>query len=120
MSQQPHYVQFFFQVADKGCELKDSALRDSARSILKLIPPDISTIERLQLLFGGSNNNGTLMNTSLPAPTVENTFFSQSPSHVLYNLEVSIVLVFLCVLLILVVIIIIFFKKKRLLLALFV
>ncbi|XP_075236606.1 ubiquitin carboxyl-terminal hydrolase-like faf isoform X2 [Lycorma delicatula] len=90
MSQRPHYVQFFFQVADRGCELKDAALRDSARSILKLIPPDIATIERLQMLFSSnpSDNSSTTMSTTMPSPTVENTFFNSSPSQVLYNLEV--------------------------------
>lgn len=92
MSQRPHYVQFFFQVADRGCELKDAALRDSARSILKLIPPDIATIERLQMLFSSnpSDNSSTTMSTTMPSPTVENTFFNSSPSQVLYNLEVSV------------------------------
>lgn len=83
MSQRGH-AQFFFKVADLGSELQDENLRDAARSILKLIPPDSATVNRLQVLFGDSS-----LTVDDPQPTVDNTFFCDSPSQVLYNLEVS-------------------------------
>ncbi|XP_054272313.1 probable ubiquitin carboxyl-terminal hydrolase FAF-X isoform X2 [Macrosteles quadrilineatus] len=82
MSQRGH-AQFFFAVADLGCELHDESLRDAARAILKLIPPDSDTVARLQLLFGDST-----VTVEDPQPTVDNMFFCDSPSRVLYNLEV--------------------------------
>ncbi|XP_046668911.1 probable ubiquitin carboxyl-terminal hydrolase FAF-X isoform X3 [Homalodisca vitripennis] len=76
-------AQFFFQVADLGSELHDDNLRDAARAILKLIPPDNVTVNRLQVLFGDSS-----VTVDDPQPTVDNMFFCDSPSQVLYNLEV--------------------------------
>ncbi|XP_026291782.1 probable ubiquitin carboxyl-terminal hydrolase FAF-X isoform X3 [Frankliniella occidentalis] len=105
MSQQPNYVQFFFQVADLGCAIKNAALRDGARMLLSLVPPDILTVQRLTLLFRNYTVNGiddvcvsksgdvfgqatTSPSSFLPHPTIENMFFHPSPSQVLYNLEV--------------------------------
>lgn len=83
MAQRGH-AQFFFQVADLGSELRDENLRDAARAILKLIPPDSATVNRLQVLFGDSS-----LTVDDPQPSVDNMFFCDSPSQVLYNLEVS-------------------------------
>lgn len=47
ISRHEKYAQFFFNIADKGCELGDSDLRDSARSILRIIPPDQTTAQNL-------------------------------------------------------------------------
>ncbi|XP_049853945.1 probable ubiquitin carboxyl-terminal hydrolase FAF-X isoform X1 [Schistocerca gregaria] len=84
MSQRPHCAQFFFQLADLGCRLQYPPLRDGARTLLKLIPPDVYTEECLQALFQ-SHAHGE---TSCPSATVDNMFFASSPSQVLYNLEV--------------------------------
>lgn len=107
MSQQPNYVQFFFQVADLGCTLKNAPLRDGARMLLSLVPPDTLTVQRLTALFKNYAVNGVEENISkgsdtsgqttsspsnLPPPTIENVFFNSSPSQVLYNLEVSMIL----------------------------
>lgn len=86
MAQRSNYAQFFFQVADRGSEFNDANLQEAARAILKLIPPDSTTVQRLQALFS-SEENGGVQNSN--PPTVENTFFGSSPSQVLYNLEVS-------------------------------
>ncbi|XP_023706840.1 probable ubiquitin carboxyl-terminal hydrolase FAF-X isoform X1 [Cryptotermes secundus] len=98
MSQRPHCAQFFFQLADLGCKLQYPPLRDGARMLLKLIPPDIYTVECLQSLFQnharastngaavieqGSQNMSPVSSTS-----VESLFFGTSPSQVLYHLEV--------------------------------
>ncbi|CAG5097169.1 Similar to Usp9x: Probable ubiquitin carboxyl-terminal hydrolase FAF-X (Mus musculus) [Cotesia congregata] len=90
MSQRPHYVTFFFQLADLGCTLKHSQLRDAARNLLQLVPPDTLTVARLQWLFGhykeeegAVNQHCNEQNTS-----VDTLFFAVSPSQVLYNLEV--------------------------------
>lgn len=105
MSQQPSYVQFFFQVADLGCAIKNAPLRDGARMLLSLVPPDTLTIQRLTALFKNFAVNGveecapiggdipgqttSLPSPNLPPPTIEHMFFHSSPSQVLYNLEVS-------------------------------
>ncbi|XP_039296311.1 LOW QUALITY PROTEIN: probable ubiquitin carboxyl-terminal hydrolase FAF-X [Nilaparvata lugens] len=89
MSQTSSYVQFFLQVADRGCELGDAVVRDSARAILKLIPPDTQTINDLHTLFAPPTAPSTAP-SSVPTapPTVDSVFFNVSQSRVLYNLEV--------------------------------
>lgn len=87
MSQRGDHALFFFQVADLGSELNDENLRDAARTILQLIPPDINTVQRLHVLFGDIS-----VPVEDPQPTVDNMFFCDSPSQVLYNLEVELLL----------------------------
>lgn len=105
MSQQPNYVQFFFQVADLGCTLRNAPLREGARMLLSLVPPDTLTVQRLTILFKTYAFNGidehVLIGSdvssqitaspvlSMSPPTIENMFYQASPSQVLYNLEVS-------------------------------
>ncbi|KFM62547.1 putative ubiquitin carboxyl-terminal hydrolase FAF-Y, partial [Stegodyphus mimosarum] len=48
MSQQQQYAQFLFQLADLGSSLNVPALRDEAYAVLKLMPPDAHTYERLK------------------------------------------------------------------------
>nr|CAD7397023.1 unnamed protein product [Timema cristinae] len=116
MSQRPTCAQFFFQLADLGCTLQYPPLRDGARMLLKLIPPDTFTVECLHTLFQGARMLLKLIppdtftveclhtlfqlhartpvdqGTSSPPPaaacTVDTLFFGPSPSQVLYNLEV--------------------------------
>lgn len=90
MSQRAQYAQFFFQLADLGCALKLEQLRDGARNLLQLVPPDVLTVMRLESLFGVHKSEDTTPN---PPPddlntSVESLFFAASPSQVLYNLEV--------------------------------
>ncbi|XP_034939757.1 probable ubiquitin carboxyl-terminal hydrolase FAF-X isoform X2 [Chelonus insularis] len=93
MSQQSHHATFFFQLADLGCSLKHSQLRDSARNLLQLVPPDVLTVARLHYLFAGhynEDNDVSCLNSNCnPQNTnVDTLFFNASPSQVLYNLEV--------------------------------
>lgn len=98
MSQRPDCAQFFFQLADLGCKLQYPPLRDGARMLLKLIPPDIYTVECLQSLFqnharASANGaavieQGSQSMSALSSTSVECLFFGTSPSQVLYHLEV--------------------------------
>lgn len=82
MSQSTQYAQFFCQLSSLGSSLGHEPLRDGARALLQLMPPDRTTIERLSYLF-----KGTPVPT-LPENTLESMFFSASPAQVLYHLEV--------------------------------
>ncbi|XP_012528213.1 probable ubiquitin carboxyl-terminal hydrolase FAF-X isoform X2 [Monomorium pharaonis] len=93
MSQRSQYATFFFQLADLGCTLQHSQLRDGARNLLQLVPPDTFTVTRLQWLFGHYKDDEALQNPSQyhcneTNTTVDSLFFTASPSQVLYNLEV--------------------------------
>ncbi|KAF2881719.1 hypothetical protein ILUMI_24454 [Ignelater luminosus] len=82
MSMQPVYAHFFCQLYNLGSQ-EFSPLRDSAKALLQLMPCDSTTIERLVLAFGGTND---------PEINVDSMFFSATPAEVLYNLEVLYVL----------------------------
>ncbi|XP_065223298.1 probable ubiquitin carboxyl-terminal hydrolase FAF-X isoform X3 [Planococcus citri] len=86
ISRNEQYTQFFFQIADRGSELGDSDLRDAARNILRIIPPDQNTVENLYILF--CNPEIDPQDESVQLPTLESMFFGPSPSQVLYNIEV--------------------------------
>lgn len=51
ISRNEKYTQFFFQIADRGSELSDSNLRDAARNILRIIPPDQTTVQNLYVRY---------------------------------------------------------------------
>lgn len=88
MSRKSNCAKFFFQLSDLGCELSYPPLRDGARSLLQLIPPDQATVTRLQQLFQGhSNNEQHGQENNL---TVDSVFFDNSCTQVLYYIEVSI------------------------------
>lgn len=91
MSQRSQYATFFFQLADLGCTLQHSQLRDGARNLLQLVPPDTFTVTRLQWLFDHYKDDEALQNpqNNEQNTTVDSLFFTASPSQVLYNLEVS-------------------------------
>ncbi|XP_076659536.1 ubiquitin carboxyl-terminal hydrolase-like faf [Halictus rubicundus] len=89
ISQRSQHATFFFQLADLGCTLQHSQLRDGARNLLQLVPPDTLTVSRLQWLFGHCKDDdidNALCNEQ--NTTVDSLFFTPSPSQVLYNLEV--------------------------------
>jgi len=93
MSQRSQYATFFFQLADLGCTLQHSQLRDGARNLLQLVPPDTFTVTRLQWLFGHYKDDEALQigsHCNEQNTTVDSLFFTASPSQVLYNLEVNI------------------------------
>lgn len=91
MSQRSQYATFFFQLADLGCTLQHSQLRDGARNLLQLVPPDTFTVTKLQWLFGHYKDDEDLQNSHCNPQntTVDSLFFTAGPSQVLYNLEVS-------------------------------
>ncbi|XP_033356836.1 probable ubiquitin carboxyl-terminal hydrolase FAF-X isoform X1 [Bombus vosnesenskii] len=90
ISQRSQYATFFFQLADLGCSLQHAQLRDGARNLLQLVPPDTLTVSRLQSLFGHCKEDDNLDNAlcNEQNTTVDSLFFTASSSQVLYNLEV--------------------------------
>lgn len=81
MSQSTQYAQFFCQLSSLGSILGHAPLRDAARALLLLMPPDRTTMERLLFLFKGTP-------AGLPETTIDSMFFSATPAQVLYHLEV--------------------------------
>lgn len=103
MSQQAQYAQFFFQLADLGSALGHSPLRETARSLLQLMPADTHTIEQLHLIFLGNQTNtapaevneqAASPTTEKSLPTIDSLFFSSSPSQALYYLQVGFPIIF--------------------------
>lgn len=84
MSRQPRYTQFLFKLADLGNSLNVPALRDSAMALLKIIPPDARTVEKLQKLCYHLSQK---LEQNI-YPSLESVFFTSSPMQVLYHLEV--------------------------------
>ncbi|XP_026874273.2 probable ubiquitin carboxyl-terminal hydrolase FAF-X isoform X1 [Electrophorus electricus] len=84
MSLHLQYISFLWQVADLGCTLNMSPLRDGARVLMKLIPPDNATVENLRAIC---LDHAKLGESSL-SPTLDSRFFGPSPSQVLYLTEV--------------------------------
>ncbi|XP_076857712.1 ubiquitin carboxyl-terminal hydrolase 9X isoform X9 [Brachyhypopomus gauderio] len=84
MSLHLRYSSFLWQVADLGCNLNMPLLRDGARVLMKLMPPDNTTVENLRAIC---LDHAKLGETSL-SPTLDSRFFGPSPSQVLYLIEV--------------------------------
>nr|XP_029496778.1 probable ubiquitin carboxyl-terminal hydrolase FAF-X isoform X1 [Oncorhynchus nerka] len=84
MSLHLRYVSFLWQVADLGCSPNMPLLRDGARVLMKLMPPDNSTVENLR---GVCLDHAKLGENGL-SPTLDSRFFGPSPSQVLYLIEV--------------------------------
>ncbi|KAG5833327.1 hypothetical protein ANANG_G00274760 [Anguilla anguilla] len=84
MSLHLRYISFLWQVADLGCNLNMPLLRDGARVLMKLMPPDNTTVENLRAIC---LDHAKLGENSL-SPTLDSRFFGPSPSQVLYLTEV--------------------------------
>uniref|UniRef100_A0A3B3YKQ2 ubiquitinyl hydrolase 1 n=1 Tax=Poecilia mexicana TaxID=48701 RepID=A0A3B3YKQ2_9TELE len=84
MSLHPRYISFLWQVADLGCNLNMPQLRDGARVLMKLMPPDNTTVENLRAVC---LDHAKLGENSL-SPSLDSRFFGPSPSQVLYLIEV--------------------------------
>uniref|UniRef100_A0A671TF05 ubiquitinyl hydrolase 1 n=1 Tax=Sinocyclocheilus anshuiensis TaxID=1608454 RepID=A0A671TF05_9TELE len=84
MSLHLRYISFLWQVADLGCNLNMPLLRDGARVLMKLMPPDNTTVENLRAVC---LDHAKLGENSL-SPTLDSRFFGPSPSQVLYLIEV--------------------------------
>ncbi|KAK6644525.1 hypothetical protein RUM43_000792 [Polyplax serrata] len=85
MSRKSNYAKFLFQLSDLGCQLHYPPLRDGARTLLQLVPPDQSTVEKLKQLFGIHPTNEHNQDNNV---TVESVFFDNSCTKVLYYVEV--------------------------------
>ncbi|XP_051782099.1 probable ubiquitin carboxyl-terminal hydrolase FAF-X [Erpetoichthys calabaricus] len=84
MSLHQHYITFLWQVSDLGCSLNMPLLRDGARVLMKIMPPDETTAAELQ---ANCLNHAKHGEKSL-SPTLDSLFFGPSPSQVLYLTEV--------------------------------
>ncbi|KAM9576324.1 ubiquitin carboxyl-terminal hydrolase 9X-like isoform 3-T3 [Trichechus inunguis] len=84
MSLHPRYISFLWQVADLGSSLNIPPLRDGARVLMKLMPPDSTTIENLRAIC---LNQAKLGECNLDS-SLDSLFFGPSASQVLYLTEV--------------------------------
>ncbi|XP_077003331.1 ubiquitin carboxyl-terminal hydrolase 9X-like isoform X2 [Tamandua tetradactyla] len=84
MSVHPRYISFLWQVADLGSRLNMPPLRDGARILMKLMPPDSTTIGKLRTIC---LDHAKLGESSL-SPSLDSLFFGSSASQVLYLTEV--------------------------------
>ncbi|KAL8190418.1 UNVERIFIED_CONTAM: putative ubiquitin carboxyl-terminal hydrolase FAF-X, partial [Gekko kuhli] len=84
MSLHPRYISFLWQVADLGSSLNMPPLRDGARILMKLMPPDNTTVEKLRAIC---LDHAKLGESSL-SPSLDSLFFGPSASQVLYLTEV--------------------------------
>ncbi|XP_070258878.1 ubiquitin carboxyl-terminal hydrolase 9X isoform X3 [Myotis yumanensis] len=84
MSQHPRYISFLWQVADLGSKLKMPPLRNGARLLMKLMPPDTTAIEKLRAIC---LDRAKLEENDL-VPSLDSLFFGPSASQVLYLTEV--------------------------------
>uniref|UniRef100_A0A673JPZ7 ubiquitinyl hydrolase 1 n=1 Tax=Sinocyclocheilus rhinocerous TaxID=307959 RepID=A0A673JPZ7_9TELE len=84
MSLHLRYISFLWQIADLGCTLSMPLLRDGARVLMKLMPPDNTTVENLRAIC---LDHAKLGENSL-SPTLDSRFFGPSASQVLYLTEV--------------------------------
>ncbi|EHB09100.1 Putative ubiquitin carboxyl-terminal hydrolase FAF-Y [Heterocephalus glaber] len=88
MSLHSKYISFLWEVADLGSSLNMPSLRDAARVLMKLMPPDSTTVEKLRTVC---LNHSKLGESSL-RPPLDSLFIGPSASQVLYLTEVVYVL----------------------------
>ena len=86
MSRTRNYAEFLFQIADMGSQLEIPKLRECARQILKIMPPDQHTMETLRSICAEHSKK---IADSTISPQLEALFFGPSPAQVLYSLEVN-------------------------------
>ncbi|XP_066261614.1 ubiquitin carboxyl-terminal hydrolase 9X [Euwallacea similis] len=79
MSQNRVYAHFFCQLMALGSQLEFPGLRDSAHTLLQMLPCDSLTIEKLRILFATPGEQNISMDVM---------FFRAIPAEVLYHLEV--------------------------------
>ncbi|CAJ0966840.1 unnamed protein product, partial [Ranitomeya imitator] len=84
MSLHHRYISFLWQVADLGSSLNMPPLRDGARVLMKLMPPDNTIVEKLRSIC---LDHAKLGESSLSS-SLDSLFFGQSASQVLYLTEV--------------------------------
>lgn len=79
ISRKPYYTELFINTYQIGSDLKHASLKDSSRTLLHLLPPDQTTIGKLQDLCNNSEETNRIQEEMLMCTT---------PAQVLYNLEV--------------------------------
>lgn len=84
MSNNQRYAQFLFHLSDLGCTLQVSKLRDTARTVLKLMPADAHTVDMFRIVCLEHVRSGATGVSHL----LDAMFFNSSPTQVLYNIEV--------------------------------
>uniref|UniRef100_A0A6I8RWE9 ubiquitinyl hydrolase 1 n=1 Tax=Xenopus tropicalis TaxID=8364 RepID=A0A6I8RWE9_XENTR len=84
MSLHHRYISFLWQVADLGSSLNMPPLRDGARVLMKLMPPDNTIVEKLRAIC---LDHAKLGESSLSS-SLDSLFFGPSASQVLYLTEV--------------------------------
>ncbi|XP_071163274.1 ubiquitin carboxyl-terminal hydrolase 9X-like isoform X2 [Mytilus edulis] len=84
MANTAKYAKFMFQLSDLGCSLQVPKLRDTARTLLKLMPADSHTVDRLCNICNENTRSDTTLSQQL-----EIMFFNSSPTEALYNIEVA-------------------------------
>ncbi|KAK0066423.1 ubiquitin carboxyl-terminal hydrolase FAF-X isoform X1 [Biomphalaria pfeifferi] len=83
MSQKHEYCKFLFQLSDLGCQLQEPKLRDTARTVLKIMPADVHTVKMFTTFcLDGANSDQPV------SGDLETMFFNNSPTQTLYNIEV--------------------------------
>lgn len=96
MSRDKRINPFLCQLADLGSQLQNAQLRDAARNLLRLLPADPLSVERIfstcivhqdETIAQSTQNTGSDSST-LQSPKLEDVFVSTSPSTLLYHLEV--------------------------------
>ena len=96
MSRDKRINPFLCQLADLGSQLQNAQLRDAARNLLRLLPADPLSVERIfstcivhqdETIAQSTQNTGSDAST-LQSPKLEDVFMSTSPSTLLYHLEV--------------------------------
>ncbi|CAB4054352.1 USP9_24 [Lepeophtheirus salmonis] len=83
MAKSPRNKRFLIQLADLGCERNIPDLRDRARHVLQIMPPDFDTVNSMRKFcheIAATQTSGDNV--------LFKEFFSSSPSETLYNLEV--------------------------------
>ncbi|CAH1782281.1 unnamed protein product [Owenia fusiformis] len=84
MANNPRYATFLLQMADLGSRVNFPKLREGARQVLKLMPPDNAKVEEIKKLCETAAKGDAATSQSL-----ESLYFGPSSAVVLYNLEVS-------------------------------
>ena len=77
------YIEFLLQLADLGTSIKHLPLQEASRALLRIIPADKKTVERLRSIC-----RENLDGKRAPQQIWESVFFSSSPSATLYNLQI--------------------------------
>lgn len=88
MSRNPSHAQFFFQISDLGMHVSHLPLVHNALSILKIMPADQDTIQKIKDLCASAADDQQLSQNEISASFDSLFFIHDSPTRVAYNLIV--------------------------------